>query len=454
MEHYNTAGDDISMLFGLCVDEAEYHPVETVELGGLEVGTKHNVVVGAEAAITAPSSRQFELWTGTSGPPGAMDIKQTSSTGGSITLFWNNPPSDRGGLGDAGDFEFSIFASSGEQPLRGVPPSGIAEGATVSLDAAVTSSFGRAFTSTWNGVIGWPMKTDQLVMLFQPSKYAIDSNNFNSVQGASFTLSKGTDMRSISVGGVLACDGSGGSSSDRDTGFRGGKLNTGVISAGSASWTVGGWIYKNAVNPANEWHIFSDGGGDNDQHPGDSNTLTSTVSGDVLTINTDGEFWTSMGDRFKDSEPDFKFDQSWNDLTYGWHELTLRYDQSTNNLKLFVDGVPETGGGHTVKIQTEYSIRNFWGWGAKSTKYKYDGIFGRTYAYTAALNDADVLYNHQGIAPTYGSKTGPFGTLERCQIPFRPNDGTSTILGDGSRRDVPGLDCTWLHAIAKVSLCT
>ena len=40
-----------------------------------------------------------------------MNIKQTESTGGSITLFWNNPPSDRGGLGDAGDFEFSIFAS-------------------------------------------------------------------------------------------------------------------------------------------------------------------------------------------------------------------------------------------------------------------------------------------------------------------------------------------------------
>ena len=85
-----------------------------------------------------------------------------------------------------------MYASNGDRPVRGIPPAGVVEGATVSLDAAVTSSFGRTFTSTWDGVSGWPIKTDQLVLLFEPSKYALDTTVLNSVQGtSSFTLSKG-----------------------------------------------------------------------------------------------------------------------------------------------------------------------------------------------------------------------------------------------------------------------
>ena len=446
MEHYDTAGDDVTMLFGLCVDESEYHPVETVELGGLEVGTKHTVVVGAEAASISPESRQFELWTGTSGPPGAMNIKQTESTGGSITLFWNNPPSDRGGLGDAGDFEFSIFASNGQRPVRGVPPAGVVDGAMVSLDAAVTSSFGRTFTDTWKGVSGWSLKSDDLVLSFDPATYAKDNTKFNSIDGQSFTVSKGYHMASITLSGISACDGSGTSNNDRDTGIKTPADVDGIVGKGN-SWTIGGWIYKSVSAPANHWHLFTDNGGDSDA------TVTTNGHGDILTIDTNGNYMTSMGDRFLSGASEITYGEGdaanpwkWSTLSYGWHELTIRYDASTKNVRLFVDGLPEPGVGHTRTIHDDFYIRSFWGWGSVNANYKYNGAFGKTYAYSKALTNSDVLFNHQGIAPEYGLSSGPFGTLEQCEVPFRASDGTGMTLGDGSRRDAPGIDCTWLHA--------
>ena len=452
MEHYDTAGDDVSMLFGLCVDESEYHPVETVELGGLEVGSKHSVVVGAEAVQVSPPSRQFELWTGVSGPPGAMNIKQSSSKGGSITIFWNNPPSDRGGLGEAGDFEFSVFASGVDNPIRGLPPTGVVEGALVSLDAAVTSSFGRDFSGVWQGVSGWGVQTSGLVLLFDPVKYAQDGT-LNTVSTTSFTLTKSVHLEAITSNGVPACDGSGASGLDRDTGFRVNKLEDGVVGGSSgSSWTIGGWIFKSAGAPSNQWHLFTDGGGNSNEHP---NGVTSLGSGDILTIDETGKFITSMFDRFDgDNVEEVRYGDgdaanplTWSSISYGWHELTVRYNHVTKNLRLFIDGIPEIGDGHTRTITADYWIRSFWGWGASSRNYKYDGSFGQTYAYNRALSDSDILFNHLGVAPSYGLSVGPFGTLEQCTVPFRPNDfQTETALGDGSRRTSPGLDCTWLQA--------
>ena len=168
-----------------------------------------------------------------------------------------------------------------------------------------------------------------------------------------------------------------------DSGIRYGT-NTDKVVNSANSWTVSTTIEKinNTVN--NWWHLFTDGN-----------------SGDILTLDTDGLFKTSMNNaggngNFTAGSDVSNYGFTWSNLLNGTHELTLVYDQPNGRLQLYIDGVG--GGWQTGRtINTGYYLRNFHGWGSANSFYHSDLIWSSLKVYNRQLTDAEILQNYQSI---------------------------------------------------------
>merc|ERR1711865_451919 len=204
-----------------------------------------------------------------------------------------------------------------------------------------------------------------------------------------YTLGAHTSLSMTDEGAVAwGCFGDG----SKDCGIRTASTSTSVAS-GTWAFTVMGWIHKRGAIPSNEWwHLFTDG-----------------MSGDILTIRgaQSGAFRASMnsgsnGGRFTSGGGSTMNGPSgmtrFNDLSNGWHSLTIRYNKDQKTLALFVDGKRGTEWSNTV-IDPSYKLRNFFGWGSSQSSYKYKGWFGDIMVHRSALNDKEVMTNHLVIGP-------------------------------------------------------
>ena len=168
-----------------------------------------------------------------------------------------------------------------------------------------------------------------------------------------------------------------------DSGIRYGTSTDKVVNS-ATSWTVSTTIEKinNTIN--NWWHLFTDGN-----------------SGDILTLDTDGLFKTSMNNaggngNFTAGSDISNYGFTWSNLANGTHELTLVYDQPNSRLQLYIDGVG--GGWQTGRtINTGYYLRNFHGWGSANSFYHSDLIWSSLRVYNRQLTDAEILQNYQTI---------------------------------------------------------
>jgi hypothetical protein len=168
-----------------------------------------------------------------------------------------------------------------------------------------------------------------------------------------------------------------------DSGIRYGTSTDKVVNSAN-SWTVSTTIEKinNTIN--NWWHLFTDGN-----------------SGDILTLDTDGLFKTSMNNTggngtFSVGSDISSYGFTWSNLSNGTHELTLVYDQPNSRLQLYIDGIG--GGWQTGRtINTGYYLRNFHGWGSANSFFHSDLIWSSLRVYNRLLTDAEILQNYQAI---------------------------------------------------------
>jgi len=168
-----------------------------------------------------------------------------------------------------------------------------------------------------------------------------------------------------------------------DSGVRYGSSTDKVVDSAN-SWTVSTTVEKinNTIN--NWWHLFTDGN-----------------SGDILTLDTDGLFKTSMNNAggngsFTTGGDVTSYGFTWSNISNGTHELTLVYDQPNSRLQLYIDGVG--GGWQTGRvINSGYYLRNFHGWGSAESSFHSDLIWSSLRVYNRLLTDAEILQNYQTI---------------------------------------------------------
>jgi len=168
-----------------------------------------------------------------------------------------------------------------------------------------------------------------------------------------------------------------------DSGVRYGTSTDKVVNSGT-SWTVSTIIEKTGNTINNWWHLFTDGN-----------------SGDILTLDTDGLFKTSMNNSggngtFTTGGDISNYGFTWSNLTDGTHELTLIYDQLNSRLQLYIDGI---GGGFQTGrvINSLYCLRNFHGWGSAQSSYHSDLTWSSLKVYNRVLTDAEILQNYNAI---------------------------------------------------------
>lgn len=168
-----------------------------------------------------------------------------------------------------------------------------------------------------------------------------------------------------------------------DSGIRYGSSTDKVVNS-ATSWTVSTTVEKISNTINNWWHLFTDGN-----------------SGDILTLETDGNFRSSMNNpggngSFSAGSDVTNYGFNWSNLANGTHELTLVYDQPGSRLQLYIDGI---GGGWQTgrNINTGYYLRNFHGWGSANTDYHSDLIWSSLRVYNRRLTDAEILQNYQSI---------------------------------------------------------
>lgn len=232
--------------------------------------------------------------------------------------------------------------------------------------------------------------TDGIVMLVDPNHPRCwdgsSSTITDLVDGKSFT--KGTHTTSGTYRGqrVFATTADSGT---LDTGYRYGSITNGdkvVDSAGS--WTISGWMYKNENLPNNYWHIFTDGS-----------------SGDILVINnSNGSLATSMNGSYdgtltSGSSADYGID--WDDLDYGWVNLVLVYNQASSYLQLYVNNVAQAQQTGKV-INTNYKLRNFYGWGSAQSSYHTDADNSHTMVYNRVLSSGEIDHNFKALRNRFG----------------------------------------------------
>ena len=168
-----------------------------------------------------------------------------------------------------------------------------------------------------------------------------------------------------------------------DSGVRYGTSTDKVVNS-ATSWTVSTVIEKTGNTISNWWHLFTDGN-----------------SGDILTLDVDGLFKTSMNNggnngSFTTGGDISNYGFTWSNLADGTHELTLVYDQLNSRLQLYIDAIG--GGWQTGRvINAGYYLRNFHGWGSAQSSYHSDLTWSSLKVYNRILTDVEILQNYQSI---------------------------------------------------------
>ena len=173
-----------------------------------------------------------------------------------------------------------------------------------------------------------------------------------------------------------------------DSGVRYGTSTDKVVNS-ETSWTVSTVIEKIGNTISNWWHLFTDGN-----------------SGDILTLDVDGLFKTSMNNAggngsFTTGGDISNYGFTWSNLADGTHELTLVYDQLNSRLQLYIDAIG--GGWQTGRvINAGYYLRNFHGWGSAQSSYHSDLTWSSLKVYNRILTDAEILQNYNAIKSRNG----------------------------------------------------
>ena len=173
-----------------------------------------------------------------------------------------------------------------------------------------------------------------------------------------------------------------------DSGVRYGTSTDKVVNS-ATSWTVSTVIEKIGNTISNWWHLFTDGN-----------------SGDILTLDVDGLFKTSMNNAggngsFTTGGDISNYGFTWSNLADGTHELTLVYDQLNSRLQLYIDAIG--GGWQTGRvINAGYYLRNFHGWGSAQSSYHSDLTWSSLKVYNRILTDAEILRNYNAIKSRNG----------------------------------------------------
>jgi len=167
-----------------------------------------------------------------------------------------------------------------------------------------------------------------------------------------------------------------------DTGYRFGLIANGDRVVNSAEpWTVISAIWKdNSSNPNNWWHLFTDGN-----------------SGDIFTIQTNGNFDTSMNGTAQNGTwstgADFTYSGvNWGTMKLGWNFFGVEYDRPNSRLRCFVDNGALIYSSYTTGrvINNNFLLRNFHGWGSANSDYHSDASHGPTLAYQRVLTPEEV----------------------------------------------------------------
>ena len=221
--------------------------------------------------------------------------------------------------------------------------------------------------------------------------FFIDPNNANSWNGS--TLTDIAQEKTMTLGantivenrfGITHFSSTEGSfgSGTIDTGVRYGLLESGdrVVSS-TASWTAISTIYKESNNnPNNWWHIFTDG-----------------LSGDIFTIFTDGAFRTSMNQTTYNGTwaagSDITYSGvNWATMKLGWNFFGVEYDRDNSRIRCFVDNGSLNYSSYATgqRINDDYRLRNFHGWGSPQGSYHSDAPHGPTLVFQRRLLDGEV----------------------------------------------------------------
>ena len=233
--------------------------------------------------------------------------------------------------------------------------------------------------------------TNGLVMLVDPNHPRCWDGSSSTItdlaSGLSFT--KGSNTTAGYYNGQRVF-GTTANSGTIDTGYRYGSLSNGdkvVDSAGS--WTISGWMYKNENVPNNWWHVFTDGS-----------------SGDILKVyNTDGTFRTSMNGSYNGTfstggnVTDYGVD--WDELESGWVNVVLVYNQASSYLQLFVNNQAQSQQTGRV-INSDYKLRNFYGWGSANGSYHTDADNSHTAVYNKVLTTEEIAQNYNALKSRFG----------------------------------------------------
>ena len=232
--------------------------------------------------------------------------------------------------------------------------------------------------------------TSGLVVLVDPSDTSSwdgSSSTINDLaQGLSLT--KGANTVAVTSDGHTVF-GASATSGVIDTGYRYGTTSDTVVDS-AGSWTINGWMFK-SENPNNWWHVYTDGN-----------------SGDILTVYNSSpyNFRTSMNNAggngtFTTGADITDYGAGWGDLSNGWQNITLVYDQPGSQLQLYINTVAQ--GWHTGRtINTGFKLRNFYGWGSAQGSYHTDADHSHTTIYSRVLSQDEITQNYKSLKTRFG----------------------------------------------------
>ena len=234
--------------------------------------------------------------------------------------------------------------------------------------------------------------TDGLVMLVDPNHPRCwdgsSSTITDLVDGKSFTKGSNTTSGTYRGQRVFATTADSGTI---DTGYRYGSISNGdKVVDSSGSWTISGWIFKEENLPNNWWHVFTDGS-----------------SGDILTVyNTNGAFRTSMNQStyngtFSTGSDVTDYGIDWDELEYGWVNVVLVYNQPSSYLQLFVNNEAQSQQTGRV-INSDYKLRNFYGWGSAQGSYHTDADNSHTMVHNRMLTSGEIDHNFNAMRGRFG----------------------------------------------------
>jgi len=232
--------------------------------------------------------------------------------------------------------------------------------------------------------------TSGLVFLVDPTdrlSWDGTSDTINDL-ASGLSVTKGANTVAITSNGHTVF-GASATSGVIDTGYRYGSSSDKVVSS-ATSWTINGWIYK-SENPNNWWHVYTDGN-----------------SGDIFTIYNSSpyNFRTSMNNSggngvWSTGSDIVDFGAGWGDLSNGWQNLNLVYDQPNSRLQLYIN--TEAQGWHTGRvIHSDYKLRNFYGWGSAQGSYHTDADHSSTMVYNRVLSPDEILQNYNATKTRFG----------------------------------------------------